>query len=188
MNTRVFTASPRALVRAGLAAFGLMLAAATTASAADTVAQGAQLWANKAGCPFCHGWAADGNGDPHSDGGAPSLRNLALDRDQIREVIQCGRPGTGMPHFDRFAYTDKRCYDSTAEDLGDQVPNRASVTLQPMQIDAIADYISQKIVGAGPVTQEECVAYFGGPSDLCSRYPTKDAAQAAPAEDKPAGG
>ena len=25
-----------------------------------------------------------------------------------------------MPYFDRFAYTDKRCYDMTAADLGDQ--------------------------------------------------------------------
>ena len=44
-------------------------------------------------------------------------------------TIQCGRPGTPMPHFDRFAYTDKRCYDMTAKDLGDSVPDRAAVTL-----------------------------------------------------------
>ncbi len=57
-------------------------------------------------------------------GHGASLRMTQLTRDQIRMTIQCGRPGTPMPHFDRFAYTDKRCYDMTAEDLGDTVPNR----------------------------------------------------------------
>ena len=82
-----------------------------------------------------------------------SLRTTQLTRDQIRMTIQCGRPGTPMPHFDRFAYTDKRCYDMTAQDLGDSVPDRAAVTLQSYEIDALADYIAAKIKGAGPITQ-----------------------------------
>ena len=77
-----------------------------------------------------------------------------------------------MPHFDRFAYTDKRCYDMTAEDLGAQVPNRAAVTLQPYEVDALADYVATKIKGAGPVTQPQCREYFGADAGTrCDGYP-----------------
>ena len=114
----------------------------------QSVADGQRIWSQKAQCPQCHGWAGDGNGGLHSAGLAASLRATQLTRDQIRETIQCGRPGTPMPHFDRFAYTDKRCYDMTAEDLGDNVPERAAATLQLYEIDALADYIATKIKGA----------------------------------------
>src|SRR5215469_1311374 len=109
-------------------------------------ADGQAIWKTKAGCPQCHGWAGDGFPSGfHSEGNAPSLRETQLTRDQIRETIQCGRPGTPMPHFDRFAYTDKRCYDMTARDLGDLEPIRAPATLQPYEIDAVADYVTIKI-------------------------------------------
>jgi hypothetical protein len=73
------------------------------------VADGERIWKSTAGCPNCHGWAGDGFAAAfHNEGNAPSLRKTALTRDQIRETIQCGRPGTPMPHFDRFAYTVKR--------------------------------------------------------------------------------
>jgi hypothetical protein len=83
----------------------------------------------------------------NSRGLAASLRTTQLTRDQIRMTIQCGRPGTPMRHFDRFAYTDKRCYDMSAEDLGDKVPDRAATTLQLDEIDALADYAAAKIKG-----------------------------------------
>ena len=54
-----------------------------------------------------------------------------------------------MPHFDRFAYTDKRCYGMTADDLGDQMPDRSQVTLQADEIDALADYVAIKAQGLG---------------------------------------
>src|ERR1700757_3398162 len=111
-------------------------------AAAQDVDDGERIWKTKAGCPQCHGWAGDGFPSGfHSEGNAPSLRETQLTRDKIRETIQCGRPGTPMPHFDRFAYTDKRCYDMTAKDLGDTVPDRAAVTLQSYEIDDLATYI-----------------------------------------------
>jgi len=77
-----------------------------------------------------------------------------------------------MPHFDRFAYSgDKRCYGLTAEDLGDQKPNRSPVTLQPYEIDAVADYVASEIKGSGRVTQEECNDYFGPGRAACGSYP-----------------
>jgi Spy/CpxP family protein refolding chaperone len=146
----------------------------STAVVAQDVATGQRIWANKAGCPQCHGWAGDGFPSGfHSEGNAPSLRTTQLTRDQIREVIQCGRPGTPMPHFDRFAYTDKRCYDMTAEDLGNLEAIRAEITLQPFEIDAVADYVATEIKGAGPVTRAECTEFFGETGAECDKYPEK---------------
>ena len=84
--------------------------------------EGQRIWRRKARCPQCHGWAGDGKGGLHSAGLAASLRGDTTkprsdpDDDTVRPA------GTPMPHFDRFAYTDKRCYDMTAEDLGEQCP------------------------------------------------------------------
>lgn len=140
----------------------------------SSVADGQRIWSTKAQCPQCHGWAGDGNGGLHSAGLAASLRATQLTRDQIREVIQCGRPGTPMPHFDRFAYTDKRCYGMTAQDLGDQVPESAAASLQLYEIDALADYVATKIKGAGPITRAECLEFFsGGGGARCQSYPDK---------------
>jgi mono/diheme cytochrome c family protein len=138
------------------------------------VEEGQRIWADKAQCPQCHGWAGDGNGGLHSSGLAASLRATQLTRDQIRETIQCGRPGTPMPHFDRFAYTDKRCFNVTAEDLGDNVPERSATTLQSYEIDALADYVATKIKGAGPITRKECQDFFkAGGGTRCQNYPDK---------------
>lgn len=141
----------------------------------NDIAEGKRIWAEKGQCVDCHGWAGDGERSSlHSPGTAPSLRLTQLTRDQIRMTIQCGRPGTPMPHFDRFAYTDKRCYDATAEDLGDKVPDRSMVTLQPYEMDALADYVAAKIKGAGPVTKKECLDFFGvNAGSRCNMYPDK---------------
>jgi hypothetical protein len=144
----------------------------TPAAVAEDAQEGQRIWTEKAGCPQCHGWAGDGLASGfHSQGGLP-LRKTQLTRDQIRLTIQCGRPGTPMPHFDRFAYTDKRCYGVTANDLGKLEPDRAATTLQPWEIDAVADYVAVKLKGAGPVTRAQCVAFFGAGSEAeCAKYP-----------------
>lgn len=147
-----------------------------SALAQDSIAQGLRIWKEKGQCAFCHGWAGDGMGDAHSEGKAPALRETALTRDQIYETIKCGRPGTAMPHFDKFAYTDKRCYGLTAAELGKDVPNDPPAGLQIYEVEAIADYVAQKLKGAGKVTFEECSAYFGGTPEECTRYPKKGTA------------
>ena len=141
------------------------------AGKAEDGAKGRALWAEKGECAVCHGWAGDGVGG--ADHNAPSMRKTQLTRAKIRETIQCGRPGTEMPYFDRFAYTDKRCYDKTAEELGDQMPNRAPTTLQPYEIDPLADYVATKITGAGAVTRAECLQFFGGTGAQCDKYPER---------------
>jgi mono/diheme cytochrome c family protein len=141
---------------------------------ADDVARGQKIWHDKAECNFCHGWAGDGGAASagfHHPGKAPSLRETQLDHDQIRMLIQCGRPGTPMPYFDRFAYTDKRCYDMNAADLGKMMPDAGTPPLQPDEIDALADDVATKIKGAGEVTKAECVKYFGPSTSRCDSYP-----------------
>ena len=166
---------PALVVGIAITALAVVASLAAPPARADDVARGREIWANKAGCPTCHGWAGIGvGGGFHSEGRAASLRETKLTRDEIRTTIQCGRPGTPMPHFDRFAYTDKRCYGMTAEELGKVTPNRASTTLQPYEIDALADYVATKVKGAGPVTRAQCLDYFGsGAQSHCDLYPER---------------
>jgi len=160
---------------AAMAALTMVIGlAAAPGAVGEGAASGQRIWKSKGGCPTCHGWSGDGFPSGfHSEGNAPSLRETQLTRDQIRETIQCGRPGTPMPHFDRFAYTDKRCYDMTAADLGNLEAIRAETTLQPFEVDAVADYVAAKIKGAGPVTRAECTEFFGKTEVECDKYPEK---------------
>jgi mono/diheme cytochrome c family protein len=141
------------------------------AAVAQDLAKGQRIWLGKVACTECHGWAGDGVGA--NDRYGSSLRKTQLTRDQIRETIQCGRPGTEMPYFDRFAYTEKRCRDVTPEELGDRMPNRAPTTLQSYEIDALADYVAAKLKGAGAVTRAQCLDFFGAGGSRCDNYPER---------------
>ena len=147
--------------------------AQTTLSPDDarTIEYGKEIFKTKATCQFCHKW--DASGDQGYGGNALSLRKTQLTPAQMAEVIKCGRPGTGMPYHDRFAYTDKRCYGMTAADLGDQMPDRSQVTLQRDEIDALADYVATKIKGLGKVTQQQCYDYYGPGTVTCDIYAPK---------------
>jgi mono/diheme cytochrome c family protein len=153
-----------------IAAFGL----SPLVAQADDFAFARRLYLDKAQCSYCHGWAADGAGEPQSNGGAASLRQSHLNRDQLIEVIMCGRPATPMPHFDEAAYTDKRCYGMSEADLGGQTPALPpGATLQKREVEAIADYLLAKVIGRGPITREECEETFGAAARSCGAYPLK---------------
>jgi mono/diheme cytochrome c family protein len=161
---------------AAFVANAALAAAVVTAAAqpADPSAYGRRLYQDKAQCSFCHGWAADGAGEPQSSGGAANLRQSFLNREQLIEVIACGRPGTPMPHYDELAYTDKRCYGVTEAELGGQAPALPPGSpLQKREIEAIADYLLAKAIGRGPVTREECEEMFGERGRSCGAYPAK---------------
>ena len=109
---------------------------------------GQRLYQEKADCQFCHGVNGDGHGDPRSPGKAPDLHKTRLDRAQLIEVITCGRPGSEMPHFDKFAYDDKDCYGFSAAELGAKVPpDPHSTSLTKREIAVLADYILTTFVG-----------------------------------------
>ena len=92
------------------AALALILLAAPVHLAAQApdasdIAEGARLFRQKGNCQSCHGWAGDGRKmDTQMPDGA-NLRETRLDRAALIMTIKCGLPGTGMPPFDKFAYT-----------------------------------------------------------------------------------
>jgi mono/diheme cytochrome c family protein len=152
-------------------AFGAALAVALPAAAQTSgdIGLGKRLYQEKATCGFCHGWAGDGAGDPQSTGKAANLRETKLDHDQLVEVIRCGVPaGTGMPRFDKFAWTTgEECYGMTAGDVGDKQPTAPTAWLQKRDIEAIVVYLEAKVVGKGPATVADCEEYFGPGSRRC---------------------
>jgi hypothetical protein len=141
---------------------------------ADDFSFGRRIFQDKAQCVFCHGWAGDGAGAPQSSGGAANLRETMLTREQLIEVISCGRPGTAMPRFDDQAYTEKRCYGGLTEaTLGQDLPSLPPGSLlQQREIEALADFLEAKIINRGPATRDECLEAFGErAANTCAQYP-----------------
>jgi mono/diheme cytochrome c family protein len=146
--------------------------AAQTPDASD-IAEGARLFRQKGNCQSCHGWAGDGRKmDSQMPDGA-NLRETRLDRAALIMTIKCGLPGTGMPPFDKFAYSDGRCYGLKQADLR-QAGKRMSdppATLQNREIEFIADFMFAKIVGKGPMDHAKCIEYWGQESEACGEFP-----------------
>lgn len=133
------------------------------------IAAGLRLYRAKANCQACHGWAADGRKmDSQMPDGA-NLRETQLDRKQIVTLIQCGRPGTGMPPYDRLAYSDGRCYGMKSTDLANSGMTLADppATLAAREIELVADFLFAKVVGKGPMNKARCVEFWGGEVDAC---------------------
>jgi len=101
--------------------------------------------------------------------GAGTLRAIELDYDSVREVVQCGRPGTNMPSHDRLAYTDKRCYGMTSADVGKQKPQKG-FALKPEELDAVSAYVVGFLEGKADVTKPECEEYYGAGNAVCNNY------------------
>jgi len=146
---QVFKGAKRRDTARGVAAiFALILSLSLDLACAQDASFGQRLYHDKADCQFCHGVNGDGHGDPRSPGKAPNLHHTALNRDQLIEVIACGRPATEMPHFDKYAYEDKACYGLSADALGKNVPpDPHSTPLTKREIEVVADYILATFVG-----------------------------------------
>src|SRR5689334_25029811 len=107
--------------------FSMLVAAygqSAQAPAADPTNAGKAVF-KRANCMGCHKW--HGNGGGGYGGDALSLRKTQLTREQIIETVRCGRPGTGMPFFERGAYDTSKCYDMNRQQAGDQMPQEANV-------------------------------------------------------------
>ena len=133
------------------------------------VADGMRLYLQKGDCQACHGWAADGRKMDSQMPDGPSLRETRLDRARVIQTIKCGRPGTGMPAFDKFAYSDGRCYGLKQADLKSPMPDPAA-TFQAREIDLVADFLFAKVVGKGPMDRQKCIAYWGSDVDTCREF------------------
>jgi mono/diheme cytochrome c family protein len=138
---------------------------ASSAEQARVIAQGKDIFKTKATCQFCHKW--DASGDQGYGGNALSLRATKLTPAQVAETVKCGRPGTGMPYHDQFAYTDKRCYGMTRADLGNDMPPEPNAFLNSDEIDAVVKYLFATDVGRGPSTYDDCVAFWGTETRQC---------------------
>jgi Cytochrome C oxidase, cbb3-type, subunit III len=160
--------------RAGalLALFSGSVAWAQAADPSD-IAEGGRLFRQKANCQACHGWAGDGRKmDTQMPDGA-NLRETKLDRQDLVMVIKCGRPGTGMPAFDRFAYSDGRCYGLKQADLrapGQRMPDPPS-TLQVREVETIVDFLVAKVVKQGPMDHAKCIEFWGSEVEACDEFP-----------------
>ena len=157
-----------AVVATGALSARLLPAAhAQTADASD-VAEGMRLYLQKGDCQSCHGWAGDGRKMDSQMPDGSNLRETRLTRERLVQTIKCGRPGTGMPAFDKFAYTDGRC-GVKAADLKTPMTDPPA-TFQPREIDLLVGFLMEKVVGKGPMDRAKCIAYWGSEVDACKEF------------------
>ena len=146
---------------------------AQTAPAPEDVAAGFRIYRQKADCQACHGWAADGRKMESQMPDGANLRATKLDRAKLIQAIKCGIPGKAMPAFDKFAYTDGRCYGMKQADLaklGTSMPDPPA-TLQAREIEQVADFLFAKVVGKGSLNHAACVEYWGSDVEVCKEFP-----------------
>lgn len=173
---RIWSASIVAAAGAALlsvAAANAPVRAQSPAPDPEDVAEGMRIYRTKADCQTCHGWAADGRKMDTQMPDAPNLRTSRLGRAGILYAIRCGRPGRGMPAFDRLAYTDAaRCNNTTKADLAknDLALVDPAATLQPREIEMVADFLFAKVIGKGPMDHAKCVEYWGEDTDVCREF------------------
>jgi hypothetical protein len=161
------------LLVAVVAVVSLVSFDAAHAQTPDDIAAGMSLFLNKGACQACHGWAGDGRKmDSQMPDGA-NLRALTIDREVLTLTIRCGRPGTGMPAFERLAYSDGRCFGLKLADLrarGLEMPDPAA-TLAPNEVGLLVDFLFAKVIGKGEMTRAECVEYWGSAVEACDELP-----------------
>ena len=160
--------APVALVAAASA-----LAQGGPAGGSHRANEGKQVY-QKANCVGCHKWHGGGGGG--YGGAALSLRATALNREQVVEIVNCGRPGTGMPYHQRGAYDGTECYGLSREDLGKDIPVQGTSFLRPAEAEAVADYVITQMQGRGEPSYAECAAYFGDGARACNQYRTAESA------------
>jgi len=153
----------------------LLLAAPAWAQQAPDpgdLAEGMRLYLQKGNCQACHGWAGDGRKmDSQMPDGA-NLRESKLQREGLVLTIKCGRPGRSMPAFDKFAYSDRRCYDMTLSELkarGLSLPDPPA-PLPAREIDLLVDFLLARIVGKEPMDRARCAEYWGADVEACAQF------------------
>jgi mono/diheme cytochrome c family protein len=173
------SAQPRGYSRMGaIVAVLVVLMLDAPASRAQTpdpadIAAGMSLFRQKGGCQLCHGWAADGRKMDNQMPDGANLRESTLDRQALILTIKCGRPGRSMPAFDKFAYSDGRCYGLKQADLkARNLPlTDPPATLAPNEVELLADFLFAKVVGKGPMDHAKCIDYWGSDVEVCNEFP-----------------
>jgi hypothetical protein len=139
---------------------------------ASDIADGMRLYEQKGNCQACHGWAGDGRKTDSQMPDGANLRDTKLNRAGLVLTIKCGRLNSQMPAFDKFAYSDGRCYGKKQADLK-SYPTRMPdppATLQQREIDLIVDFLLARVVGKGPMERAKCVEFWGSDLDVCKEF------------------
>jgi len=160
-----------AIIGITMASAGVQAQEQSPPSASD-LADGMRLFQQKGNCQACHGWAGDGNKTDSQMPDGANLRETKLNRAGLITVIKCGKLNSQMPAFDKFAYSDGRCYGKKQADLK-AYPTRMPdppATLQPREIELIADFMMAKIVGKGPMDRAKCIEFWGSEADACKAF------------------
>src|SRR5579871_3843522 len=166
------TAFTAAIIAATFVAFGAR-AQEQQPPNADDIADGMRLFEQKGNCQACHGWAGDGHKTDSQMPDGANLRETKLNRAGLILVIKCGRLNSQMPAFDKFAYSDGRCYGKKQADLrayATRMPDPPA-TLQQREIELVADFLMAKVVGKGPMDHAKCVDFWGSEADACKAFP-----------------
>ncbi len=118
----------------------------------------------KGNCMGCHSWHGKGGG---GYGAGVSLRNMNLTIDEIKNVIKCGRPGTGMPYFLRKAYKEEKCYDTTFEDYNETYrPVSSKKFLSSRQIEAVSIFV-REVLQNKKLDKYYCEFFYEKGSKVC---------------------
>lgn len=145
--------------------------AAEFALADEALANGLRYYRDVANCKFCHAWNGVGSrveGEPIP----ASLVKSELSREQLYEVIACGRPGSGMPNHLRGSYSEEHpCYGLTAPLDRSEMPRRPFAQLTAAQIDDLVTYV-QTVYQGKEMNYEYCAAYFERDAPQCQRFKT----------------
>jgi len=152
---------------------GVVIAMATLSvsrAERDDAGNGKKVY-ERANCVGCHKWSGVGGGG--YGGAALSLRQTQLSHSDIVEIVTCGRPGTGMPHFTADPYKGGACYGLQPDDVKDMMPPDANVVLHTDEINEVASYVVTNIKGRGEPTLAECTSFFGDTSRVCDIYRPK---------------
>ena len=167
--TKAFAVGAAALLMTFAAASAARVRAQGTTPDPSDLAEGRRLYEQKANCQACHGWSGDGHKTDNQMPDGANLRETKLPRAGLVMTIKCGRLNSQMPAFDKFAYSDGRCYGKTQADLK-SYPTRMPdppATLQQREIDLIVDFLTARVVGKGPMDHAKCVEFWGEDTEIC---------------------
>src|SRR6267154_6648419 len=167
-----FSRSASVLAVAACILAGAGAAQAQSVDPADITA-GMRIFHQQAHCQACHGWSGDGHKMDFQMPDGADLRASTLDRDALILTIKCGRPGTAMPAFDKFAYSDGRCFGLKQADLKARNLDMFDppATLAPNEVGYVVDFLTARVVGKGPMDHAKCVAFWGSEVELYADYP-----------------
>ena len=154
----------------GIVVTTLLSGAPVFAADTEDLAEGLRLFTQKGNCQACHGWAGDGRKMDNQMPSGANLRESQLDRNNMMMTIKCGRPGRGMPAYDRLAYSDGRCYGQKKADLQGVSLEDPPATLQPREMETLVDFLFAKIVKQGPMDRTRCAAYWGSDAEVCREF------------------